>query len=401
MRVMWLWLLGGVVILCTGEQKKPRTAAEGMMPFSPVRSSWQTFKMEHFPHHKGKRWILIAHRPTRALVDSLLELGGQIVRIYAPEHGLFGEKAAGLAVQDTIYQGIPVISLYGQRKAPLPEELMLADAVLFALRDVGVRYYTYLSTLSYVLETAARVRRPVWVLDFPNPHAHYAYGPILDSALFSFVGLHPVPLVPGLTIGEYARMLVDEGWVSRVELHVVPWTGWKRGSPIPTEAPFFTEPPSPALRTLTAIELYPILGWYEGTFPVSVGRGTSHPFEQVGISTKYPLPFQDTVVFGYRLRRVVFQPQGNMQTYHGWRIEKLYAGAVAPDSLFRMGFFLLGSLRQATGFADKFYRVDFFDRLFGSAALRRMERESVEALYQRFVVPPAWQVRRSRYLLYP
>lgn len=401
MRIVWLWLLGSAGLVCTAEQKKAPSPGEVSTSPPAVRSSWHTFRTEHFPSHREKRWIVIAHRPTRSLIDSLLVLGGRIVCIYAPEHGLSGEKAAGMTVGDTVYRDIPVLSLYGERRAPSPEAIASADAVLFALRDVGVRYYTYLSTLAYVLQAAARAQRPVWVLDFPNPHAHYTYGPVLESAHFSFIGLHPVPLVPGLTIGEYARMLVAERWVPAAELHVVPWTGWKRGDPLPGEAPFFTEPPSPALRTATAIELYPILGWYEGTVPISVGRGTEHPFEQVGILKKYPLPFQDTVIAGYRLDRVEFQAQGDARPYHGWRIKRLYPGPVTPDSLFRLGFFLLRTFRQATGFADGFYRADFFDRLFGSAELRRMERDDIETLYRRFRVPSEWQARRDRYTLYP
>lgn len=363
-------------------------------------NSWASFRIEHLPRLRDKRWILILHRPTHSLVDSFLALGIHVVRIYAPEHGLFGEKAAGLQVGDTVYRGIPVVSLYGQRKAPPPEELRLGDAVLFALRDVGVRYYTYLSTLSLTLQAAAQAQRPVWLLDFPNLHAHYAYGAILDSGLFSFVGMHATPLVAGLTIGEYAQMLIGQRWLPPVELHVIPWKGWRRTMPLPTDAPFFTEPPSPAMRSVMGMELYPILGWYEGTHEISVGRGTDYPFEQVGIVKKYPLPIGDTVIYGYRLRVVEFQPTGDKRTYHGWRITRLYPGPVRPDSLFRLGFFLLKKFREATGYGQGFYRADFFDKLFGTAALRQLEKESVEALYRRFAVPQAWHLLRTKYLLY-
>lgn len=365
-----------------------------------MRSSWEVFKERFLPSRKHQRWVVIVHRPTYTLVDSLLQQGVSVMRIYAPEHGIFGEKAAGLTIQDTAYKGIPVISLYGKRKAPEIHELNEADAVLFALRDVGVRHYTYLSTLSYTLRAASLAKRPVWVLDFPNPHAHYAYGAVLDSTLFSFVGLHPVPLVPGLTIGEYARLLVGEGWIPMVSLEVVPWEGWQRKLPVPNEAPFFSEPPSPALKSITAMELYPILGWYEGTRCVSVGRNTAHPFEQVGIPRKYYLPLRDTVLYGYELKAVQFRPQYETEEYHGWRIRRLYGGKVQPDSLFRLGFFLLKTFRKAVGASEAFYHAEFFDKLFGSSTYRQHEHESVEEAYGRFIVPKTWERMRRRYGLY-
>lgn len=366
----------------------------------PMRSSWEVFRERFLPSQRHLRWIVIAHRPTHTLIDSLLRYGVSILRIYAPEHGLFGEKAAGKVVQDTMYRGIPVVSLYGKRRAPTADELRQADAVLFALRDVGVRHYTYLSTLTYILKVAAEAHRPVWVLDFPNPHAHYTYGAILDSSLFSFIGMHPIPLVPGLTIGEYAQLIVGEGWVPPVALQVVPWEGWRKIMPTPEISPFFSEPPSPALRTLAAIELYPILGWYEGTCCVSVGRNTAHPFEQVGLPLKYRLPLRDTILYGYELRATQFRPQGESETYHGWRIRRVYEGKVRPDSLFRLGFFLLKTFRQAIGDAEAFYNETFFDKVFGSTLWRKHEHEPIEQLYMRFMTPAAWEETRRKYQLY-
>lgn len=206
------------------------------------RSSWAAFQTEHLPKLRGLRWALFLHRPTHTLADSLLAAGATLSVIYVPEHGLLGEKAAGQSVADTTYRGIPVRSLYGRQKAPSPKDLEAVDAILFALRDVGVRHYTYLSTLAYLLRAAHEANRPVWLLDFPNPHAHYAYGPLLDSSLFSFVGLHPTPLVPGLTIGEYALLLTGEGWVSPAALTVVPWVAGAAPSPYQTRHRFYRPP---------------------------------------------------------------------------------------------------------------------------------------------------------------
>ncbi|MCX8113085.1 MAG: DUF1343 domain-containing protein [Bacteroidia bacterium] len=365
----------------------------------PSMSSWWVFREEELPAHRHKRWVLIAHRPTYSLVDSLAELGVHLVRVYVPEHGLFGEKAAGTKVQDTTYRGIPVVSLYGPKKAPTPEELRTVDAILFALREVGVRHYTYLSTLAYVLKAAAEAQRPVWVLDFPNPHAHYSYGPLLEQRLTSFVGLYPIPLVPGLTIGEYAQLLVGERYIPPLELRVIPWKGWRRGSRLPNQPPFFTEPPSPALRSPEAIELYPILGWYEGTCCISVGRGTPHPFEQVGIIVRYSLPRWDTILYGYRLRPVTFKPGDETQAYHGWHIKRLYPGPVSLDSLFRLGFFLLKTFKQSVGPNESFYH-SFFDKLFGSPQLRHIDTAAVESLYQHFRAPVEWIRKAAKYHLY-
>ncbi|GIV25088.1 MAG: hypothetical protein KatS3mg026_0780 [Bacteroidia bacterium] len=239
----------------------------------------------------------------------------------------------------------------------------------------------------------------MYVLDFPNPHAHYAYGPLLDSSLFSFVGMHAVPLVPGLTIGEYAQLLVGEGWVPRVPLKVVSWPGWRRGDSLPQVAPFFTEPPSPALRNAAAVELYPILGWYEGTTCVSVGRGTEAPFQQVGLRGQPALPFGDTIVYGYRLQRVTFRPKGDTASYAGWRLQRTYSGPVAPDSLFRLGFFLLRTFRQAWTSETPFYQEEFFDKLFGTPLLRWMEEKNLplDTLYRAFEAPASWHALRQRY----
>lgn len=383
-----------------GEAAVPPSSLE---PQTSSRSSWATFREKHLPQLKGTRWAVLLHRPTYTLVDSLQEAGAQIALIYAPEHGLFGQKIAGQTVADTTYHGLRVISLYGRRKAPTPQELSQVDAILFALRDVGVRHYTYLSTLAYVLQAAAEAKRPVWLLDFPNPHAHYAYGPLLDSSLFSFVGLYPTPLVPGLTIGEHAQLLVGEKWIPSVELRVIPWTGWRRQAPLPEASPFFTEPPSPALQSPLAIELYPILGWYEGTGPVSVGRGTDTPFQQVGLREARTWSRPETTLYGYYLKPTAFHPAGETPTYYGWQIERRYAGPLSPDSLFRLGFWLLRTLRQAHGEGQPFFQEEFFDKLFGTPLLRWMEEKQlpIDTLYRAFLPPASWETLRQKYRLYP
>ena len=216
------------------------------------------------------------------LVDTLLASDVVVTKIFCPEHGFRGTAEAGAHVDNSIDSktGIPIVSLYGKNKKPTQEQLADVDYVLFDLQDVGCRFYTYISTLHYVMEACAEAGIPLAVLDRPNPNGHYVDGPVLDTAHYrSFVGMHPVPVVYGMTIGEYARMINGEGWLKdgiKCNLTVVPMQGYKRDS-VGYELPV---PPSPNLRNAHAIALYPSLCLFEGTH-CGVGRGTGYPFERV------------------------------------------------------------------------------------------------------------------------
>lgn len=220
------------------------------------------------------------------LVDTLLALGTDIRKIFCPEHGFRGTAAAGAHINNSTdpKTGLPIISLYGKNKKPTQEQLEDVDYVLFDLQDVGCRFYTYLSTLHYVMEACAEAGIPIAVLDRPNPNGHYIDGPVLDTTHYrSFVGMHPVPVVYGMTIGEYARMINGEGWLKggiKCNLWVVPMRGYKRDS----VGYKLSVPPSPNLRNAHAIALYPSLCLFEGTH-CGVGRGTDHPFEWVTYGT--------------------------------------------------------------------------------------------------------------------
>lgn len=216
------------------------------------------------------------------LVDTLLASDVVVTKIFCPEHGFRGTAEAGAHVDNSIDSktGIPIVSLYGKNKKPTQEQLADVDYVLFDLQDVGCRFYTYISTLHYVMEACAEAGIPLAVLDRPNPNGQYVDGPVLDTAHYrSFVGMHPVPVVYGMTIGEYARMINGEGWLKdgiKCDLTVVPMQGYKRDS-VGYELPV---PPSPNLRNAHAIALYPSLCLFEGTH-CGVGRGTGYPFERV------------------------------------------------------------------------------------------------------------------------
>jgi len=215
------------------------------------------------------------------LVDTLLSLGIDIKKIFTPEHGFRGNADAGARVNSErdAKTGLPIVSLYGNNKKPTPEMLQGLDVILFDLQDVGVRFYTYISTMSYVMEAAAENNIPVIVLDRPNPNGFYVDGPVLKSENKSFVGMHPVPVVYGMTIGEYAQMVNGEGWLKngvRCELTVIPIHNYNRNAiyELPVK-------PSPNLPNWEAVYLYPTLCFFEGSI-VSLGRGTDTPFQIYG-----------------------------------------------------------------------------------------------------------------------
>jgi len=224
----------------------------------------------------GNQTSMIANKH---LVDTLLSLGIDVVKVFSPEHGFRGKADAGAIIEDGIdaKTGIPIISLYGKNKKPKADQLQGIDILVFDIQDVGVRFYTYISTLHYVMESAAEFGIPILVLDRPNPNGHYVDGPILDTAFQSFVGMHPIPIAHGMTIGEYAKMIRGENWITtRCELIMIEMENY-------THTTNYDLPikPSPNLPNTRAINLYPSLGLFEGT-SISVGRGTDYPFQHFG-----------------------------------------------------------------------------------------------------------------------
>lgn len=215
------------------------------------------------------------------LVDSLIQLGINVVKVFSPEHGFRGKADAGELIESGVdaKTGLPIVSLYGSNKKPKDEQLKGCDVLLFDIQDVGVRFYTYISTLHYVMEACAENDIPMIVLDRPNPNGHYVDGPVLDMKYKSFVGMHQIPIVHGMTIGEYAQMLNGEKWLDdgvQCELKVIECKNY-------THDMFYSLPipPSPNLRSDRSIELYPSLCLLEAT-TVTVGRGTDGPFERYG-----------------------------------------------------------------------------------------------------------------------
>lgn len=240
---------------------------------------------DYLPMLEGKRVGVVGNQTSiigeTHLVDSLLSLGVDIRKIYTPEHGFRGKADAGAKVNSSKDEktGLPIVSLYGKNKKPTPEMLKDVDVILFDLQDVGVRFYTYISTMSYVMEAAAENGLPVIVLDRPNPNGFYVDGPVLKTENKSFVGMHQVPVVYGMTIGEYAMMVNGEGWLKggiNCDLTVIPIKGYNRNAiyELPVK-------PSPNLPNWESVYLYPTLCFFEGSI-VSLGRGTETPFQVYG-----------------------------------------------------------------------------------------------------------------------
>jgi len=256
---------------CTAKPQKVTTGAERINEYINMLS--------------GKNVAIAGNHTSLAgsvhLVDTLLSLGVNIVKIFSPEHGFRGISGAGDIVQDSTDEstGIPVISLYGLKKKPAKSDMEGIDIVIYDIQDVGVRFYTYISTLHYIMESCAGSGIPLLIPDRPNPNANYIDGPVLEMGFQSFIGMHPVPVVYGMTTAEYAQMINGEGWLkdgNTCELHIITCENYSHESDY-----ILPVPPSPNLKNQHAVRLYPSIALFEGTV-ISEGRGTDYPFEVYG-----------------------------------------------------------------------------------------------------------------------
>jgi uncharacterized protein YbbC (DUF1343 family) len=314
---------------------------------------------------KGKRVAVVANQTSVIkgvhIVDTLLCEEINLVKIFAPEHGFRGEGDAGEHINSSndVRTGIPVVSLYGNHKKPTAFDLMDVDVVVFDIQDVGVRFYTYLSTLHYVMEACAEHKKQLIILDRPNPNAHYVDGPILEPEYKSFVGMHPVPIVYGMTIGEYAKMINGEFWLKdslQCQFQVIPCKNYTHKSKYSLPIP-----PSPNLKSDLAISLYPSLCLFEAT-TISVGRGTSRPFEQYG-HPRFPFT-------GYSF---IPKPQpGAKNPPHVDRICNGYdLSKTAQTRTYELNLFYLTNARDLLGDSAVFIDQNaFFNRLAGNGSLK-------------------------------
>ncbi len=356
---------------------------------------------DYLPSLQGKSIGIVGNQSSlvdnQHLIDFLVERNIKIQRIFSPEHGFRGIADAGEKIKNSkdVKTGISIVSLYGKHFKPSEEEVKDIDIMVFDIQDVGVRFYTYISTLHYVMEICAEQNIPLIILDRPNPNAHYVDGPVLEKKYASFVGMHPVPVVYGLTIGEYAKMINGESWLKdnlKCDLTVIPCKNWHRNQiyDLPVK-------PSPNLPNALSIALYPSLCFFEGT-PVSAGRGTDYPFQcfghpkmrQEGYSftprsipgaSKYP-KFKGKVCYGYDLSNY------NLEEFRKRKSLDLS--------------FLIKAYQQLHA-STKFFNT-FFRNLAGTNQLRLqiekgMSEEEIRATWQEDL--KAFKNIRKKYLIYP
>ncbi len=364
---------------------------------------------KYLPLLKGKR-VGITANPTSIIgkettVDSLLKRGVKIVKIFGPEHGFRGNASAGVTVEDAVdaKTGIKAISLYGKHSTPTAEDLADIDVMIFDIQDVGVRFYTYINTLQHVMEACAQNNKEVIILDRPNPNGFYVDGPVLDPKFVSGIGLQAIPMVHGLTVGEYAQMLNGEGWLKnklKCKIRVIKVANYTHE--MPYELPVN---PSPNLNTPQSILLYPSTCVFEGTY-LNLGRGTLFPFTILGapaLKGKYSFSFtpksikgmsetplhMDQVCYGLDLRTYdVSIIRKEKQINLSWLIELYNAYPNKAD-------FFNFKLSKEMGNIDK---------LFGISDVREMiiagkSEKEIRAAWEPGL--SKYKTMRKKYLLYP
>jgi len=326
------------------------------------------------------------------LADTLKAYGVEIKKILSPEHGFRGTATAGEHVQDGFDSktGLPVVSLYGDNRKPTPAQLEDIDVLVFDIQDVGVRFFTYIGTLHYVMEACAENGKKLIVLDRPNPNGSYVDGPVLLPEFKSFIGMHPVPVVHGMTVGEYAQMINGEGWLKehvKCELEVIKNRHW-------THADAYELPikPSPNLPNAQAVKLYPSICFFEGT-PLSLGRGTLMPFQVIGHPDLKNMPFQFTP---QDIKGMSIDPPQENKVCYGLDLRHV---AVAQ----KIELHYLIDMYRIFPDKDKFF-VPNFSRWAGNNLLAKQIRDGLnEAEIRESWKKELSQFReiRAKYLLYP
>ncbi|MBL7560472.1 DUF1343 domain-containing protein [Olleya sp. YSTF-M6] len=326
------------------------------------------------------------------LVDSLLDLNVTVKKVFAPEHGFRGQADAGEVVKDGIdtKTGLPIVSLYGKNKKPSVAQLKDIDIIIFDIQDVGARFYTYISSLHYVMEACAEQNKTLIVLDRPNPNGHYIDGPILEKEHTSFVGMHPIPVVHGLTIGEYAQMINGEHWLKNkvtCMLEVITIKNYNRQ--MTYDLPI---KPSPNLPNAQAINLYPSLCFFEGT-NVSAGRGTDLQFQVYGS----PFLPQTSYSFTPKSNAGAKYPKHENKICHGYNLS-----GNKPLSKLNLSY-LINAYNSTNDKGAFFIKNGFFTKLAGTKKLQ----EQIEAGWSEDKIKATWtsglndfMTKRKPYLLY-
>jgi uncharacterized protein YbbC (DUF1343 family) len=356
---------------------------------------------EYLPILKGKRVGAVVNHTsmigTTHLIDSLLLLGVKIEKIFAPEHGFRGDASDGEKINDQTDNktGIRIISVYGSRRKPSVDDLAGLDIILFDIQDVGTRFYTFISTMSYFVEACADNKLAMLVLDRPNPNGHYIDGPVLKKEFSSFVGLHEIPVVHGMTVGEYAKMINGEGWLAnkvKCDLNVITCLNYDHKI-------FYELPvkPSPNLPNMRSVYLYPSFCFFEGTV-VSIGRGTDKQFQVLGAPgfTKGNYSFTPRPMPGS-----ISPPQNGIEC-NGYDYSNLAIADLQKQARLDLSY-LINFYRDYQDKSNFFLKSLYIDKLAGSTELR----EQIVAGFTEEQIRKSWQpalnsfkVIRKKYLLY-
>jgi len=404
-----------VLSFCSPKAQKPNTSVIIKKQINQPEAAKTSLKTGaeqlnlYLPLLKDKKVGMVVNQTSvikgKHSIDTLRKSGVNIVKAFGPEHGFRGQASAGAKVQSNTdpQTGIPVVSLYGSHYKPTKDDLTGLDILIFDIQDVGARFYTYISTLHYVMEACAENNLPLIILDRPNPNGFYVDGPILEEKYTSFIGMHPVPIVHGMTIGEYAQMINGEGWLKnkvKCQLNIIKMNNYTHSTP-------YTLPvkPSPNLNTQQSILLYPSLCLFEGTI-ISQGRGTYFPFQVLGapaLAGKYSFNFtpvsitgmsetplhQDKKCFGLDLRNYdtnTFRKTGQINLK--WLME-LYKAYPEKEKFF--------DYKQSK-------QMNNFDKLAGTEKLRQQIIAGVTEENIRKSWEPElsrYKQMRKKYLLYP
>lgn len=351
----------------------------------------------YLPKLKGKKVAIVTNISgmvgNKSIVDTLLKLKVTIKKIFGPEHGFRGTSDAGEKVKSNIDKktGIPVISLYGSHKKPTAEDLKGLDVVIYDIQDVGVRFYTFISTLTYVMQACAEQNKELIVLDRPNPNGFYVDGPVMTDKYKSFLGLHNVPLVYGMTTGEYALMVNGEKWLDKkalCKLTVVPVKNYDHNCTyiLPVK-------PSPNLPNLNSVLLYPSLGLFEGTI-MSLGRGTDMPFEVLG----HPLYSNKTFSFVPKSTAISKDPKYKNEVCYGVDLSKETWTQNHPRGI---------QLKWLIDFYKDLKDSTFMDKNFNWHSGNDELQQQIKAGVNMFDIAKSWEkdietfkAIRKKYLLY-
>jgi uncharacterized protein YbbC (DUF1343 family) len=348
------------------------------------------------PLLKGKNIGLVVNNTSRVgkthLTDTLIARGVLVKKIFGPEHGFRGDAADGEHVTDAIDEktGVPVVSLYGKNFKATADQVKDLDILLFDIQDVGARFYTYISTMHYLMETCSETNKQLIILDRPNPNGSYVDGPIMEPELKSFVGIHSIPITHGMTVGELAHMINEEGWLAggkKCNLTVIKMQNWKHDDDysIPVR-------PSPNLPNDQAIRLYPSLCLLEGTV-ISIGRGTPMPFQVLGNPELNDMPFTFTPV---PIKGVSVEPPHKDKLCYGMDLRN-----VTPARKIDLQYLLL--FYQKYPNKEKFFTA-YFDKLAGTPMLKQqikdgLTEEQIRASWKSGL--DSFKEKRKKYLLYP